>query len=117
MRQKPHPLFITKSKKEHMIKHIVLWTFKSSADSRQKQENLLIAKEKLEAMGGKIPGLQKIEVGISFQSNNGAWDLALYSEFESKEALQEYQVHPEHLKCVGFLRNVRDQRAVVDYEQ
>jgi hypothetical protein len=99
-----------------MIKHIVLWTIKQSADGRGKQENLILAKERLEAMAGKIPGMTRLEIGSNFQTREGAWDLALYSEFETKEALDGYQTHPEHLKVIEFLRTVRDQRAVVDYE-
>jgi hypothetical protein len=98
-----------------MVKHIVLWTFRETAAGRDKQENLQRAKEKLEAMAGKIPGMTRLEVGINVQTREGAWDLALYSEFETKEALEGYQSHPEHLKVIEYLRTVRDQRAVVDY--
>jgi hypothetical protein len=99
-----------------MIKHIVLWTFKEQAEGRSKQENLILARQKLDAMNGKIPGMMRLEVGINFQTREGAWDLALYSEFESRRALEGYQSHPEHLKVIEFLRTVRDQRAVADYE-
>lgn len=99
-----------------MIKHIVLWTFKEQAGGQSKQENLRAAKEKLEAMSGKIPGMTHLEVGLSYQTREGAWDLALYSEFESKAALEGYQSHPEHRKVIDYLRTVRDQRAVADYE-
>lgn len=99
-----------------MVKHIVLWTFKETAEGRSKQENLVLAKQKLEAMAGKVPGMTHLEVGINFQAREGAWDLALYSEFESRAALEGYQTHPEHLKVIEYLRTVRDQRAVADYE-
>lgn len=99
-----------------MVKHIVLWTFKEQADGHSKRENLGAAKEQLEAMNGKIPGMTRLEVGINFQAREGAWDLALYSEFESRAALEGYQTHPEHLKVIEYLRTVRDQRAVADYE-
>jgi hypothetical protein len=98
-----------------MIKHIVLWTLKETAEGRSKQENLVLAKQKLEAMAGKIPGLTHLEIGINYNQREGSWDLALYSELESKQALEGYQTHPEHLKVIEYLRTVRDQRAVVDY--
>ncbi|HTY07618.1 MAG TPA: Dabb family protein [Candidatus Edwardsbacteria bacterium] len=100
-----------------MVKHIVLWTFKPQADGRSKQENLAIAKQKLEAMNGKIPGLKHLEVGINYNQRQGAWDLALYSEHGTREDLEVYQNHPEHKKVVEYLGLVRDQRAVVDYEK
>jgi hypothetical protein len=99
-----------------MVKHIVLWTFKETAEGRSKQENIILAKQKLEAMTGKIPGLTHLEIGINYNKREGSWDLALYAELESKEALEGYQTHPEHLRVIEYLRTVRDQRAVVDYE-
>jgi quinol monooxygenase YgiN len=96
-----------------MVKHIVLWTFRG--DRGEKLENLRIAKQLLEGLKGKVPGIVRIEVGINLNPAPEAYDLALYSEFESLEALEGYQAHPEHRAAVDFLRKMRDRRAVVDY--
>jgi len=99
-----------------MIKHIVLWTFMEFAEGCNKTENLLKAKEALEALKEKIPEILSLEVGINFDASPDAFDLALYAEFGNKEGLHIYQNHPEHLKVVQFLRKVRDKRGVADYE-
>ena len=99
-----------------MVKHIVLWTFKESAEGKTKQENLKETKELLEGLKGKIKEVKRLEVGINFNPGPHAYDLALYSEFSSKEALLAYTNHPEHQKIVEHLSRVRDQRIVVDYE-
>ena len=99
-----------------MVKHIVLWSLKESALGRSKDENARIMKEKLEALRGAIPGLLHLEVGIDFGRGTQSDDVALYSEFDSRESLQGYQDHPAHLAAVAFIREVRDRRSVVDYE-
>jgi hypothetical protein len=100
----------------NMIKHIVFWNLKDEALGNEKVKNALLIKEKLEALNGEIAGLLKLEVGIDFAHGDMSGDLALYSEFESKEALDNYQVHPKHVAVQAFVKEVRSGRMVVDYE-
>ena len=99
-----------------MIKHIVLWTFKESALGKTKQGNLKETKALLEGLKGKIKEVKHLDVGINFNPAPHAYDLALYSEFSSKEDLLTYTNHPEHQRVVEHLGRVRAQRIVVDYE-
>ena len=99
-----------------MVKHIVMWRFKDSAEGRDKKANMAKAKAMLEAMRGKVKGLAKLEVGIDFCRAAIAWDMALYSEFESREALSGYQDHPVHVAVKEFIGPVVSDRAIVDYE-
>jgi hypothetical protein len=99
-----------------MVKHIVVWKLKDFAESHDKYQNASIVKELLESMRGKIPGLRHIEVGINFTKEENAGDVVLYSELESREALDVYQNHPVHIAVKDFIKNVRSERRVVDYE-
>ena len=99
-----------------MIKHIVLWRLKDFAGGATKQENALKVKAMLEEMQGKIPGMLKLEVGLDFERSESAADIALYTEFVSREALDAYQLHPLHAKVKDFLPLVRTERRVIDYE-
>ena len=99
-----------------MIKHIILWRLKDFAEGSTKQENALKVKAMLEDMRGKIPGLLKLEVGLNFESGDTASDISLYTEFESREALDAYQIHPVHRKVKEFIPLVRTRRRVVDCE-
>ena len=99
-----------------MVKHIVLWRLKDSALGNTKAENARLIKQKLESLRGVVPGLLKAEVGIDFGKSDQSYDVALYCEFESKEALRGYQEHPAHRAAVSFIREVREERCVVDYE-
>jgi hypothetical protein len=99
-----------------MIKHIVMWQLKEAAHGNPKATNARIIKEKLEALNGRIPGLLKLEVGIDFAPGSSSADLLLYSEFTTKEDLNNYQSHPEHLAAATFIREAYSERRVVDYE-
>lgn len=99
-----------------MIKHIVMWKLLEEAEGNSKQENAHLAKMQLEALNGRVPGLIKLEVGVDFSCSESSFDLILYSEFEDRAALQRYQQHPEHKAVFPFMKAIRSERAVVDYE-
>ena len=99
-----------------MIRHIVFWRLNESAYGNDKQTNAHILKEKLLAMNGKVNGLLKVEVGFDFSNEKDSCDMVLYSEFENKETLHQYQTHPDHEAIKKWLSEVRYERRVVDYE-
>jgi hypothetical protein len=99
-----------------MIKHIVFWRLNESAYGNDKHMNARILKEKLLAMKGKVNGLLKIEVGFDFSNEKDSCDVVLYTEFRNKEALHQYQIHPDHEAIKKWLSEVRYERRVVDYE-
>jgi len=99
-----------------MIKHILFLRFNESAYGNDKHTNVKIFEEKLFAIQKKVKGLIKIEVGSDFSNEKDSSDVVLYSEFESKEALHEYQIHPDHEELKKWLSEVRYERRVVDYE-
>ena len=59
--------------------------------------------------------LKSMEVGINFTEADRAFDLSLYSTFETKEDLSTYATHPEHLKVVELIKSVTTESKVVDY--
>ena len=99
-----------------MIKHIVFWRLNETAYRNDKKDNAQILKEKLLAMQGKVDGLLKVEVGFDFASEKDSCDVVLYSEFTSKEALHQYQIHPDHEEIKKWISEVRYERRVVNYE-
>ena len=99
-----------------MVKHIVFWNLKDTALGRSRDENARMMKEKLEGLKGIVPGLLHAEVGIDFGRGDQSYDIALYCEFDTRESLLGYQGHPAHIEVVSFIREVREQRCVVDYE-
>ena len=97
-----------------MIKHIVMWRLEEVAEGSTRDENAIRIKEGLEFLPNVIDGIIKLEVGRNFNPNG--FDLVLYSEFVSEEALKAYDCHPEHLKMREFIRKVITDRVVADYE-
>ncbi len=99
-----------------MIKHIVFWRLKDSVSGRSRMEIATEMQQKFEAMHGVVPGLRALEVGVNFNAGADAAHVALYAEFDSREALDAYQASPEHMAIVPFIREARTERRVVDYE-
>ena len=99
-----------------MVKHIVLWRLKPEAHGRPAADNARAIKEKLEALRGRIPGMLHLEVGIDFSREETSSDVVLVSEFESRAALDAYQIHPAHEAVKGFILEARSERRLVDYE-
>ena len=93
-----------------MVKHIVLYTLAEGVDKEAAVE--LIASQ-LEPLVGKIPGLNWMEINPAYQ---GGMDYALYSEFESREALASYAVHPLHLAAKDQFWDMLDSRVAADYD-
>ena len=92
-----------------MVKHIVLYTFKEGVD---KDASVELVASVLEPLVGKIPGLLHLEVRRAY---NGM-DYALYSEFESREALENYAVHPLHQEAKTHFFHLLDSRVAAEYE-
>ena len=92
-----------------MVKHIVVYKLKEGVD---KAEAVRIARESVEPLVGKIPGLLHMEIRQCF---NGM-DYALYSEFESRELLESYAKHPLHLEAKTHFHHFIDTRMAADYE-
>ena len=91
-----------------MVKHIVLYTLKEGVD---KKDAVALIASVLEPLVGKIPGLLHLEVRQAFSG----MDYALYSEFESREALEAYAVHPLHLEAKDQFFHLLDSRVAADY--
>jgi len=99
-----------------VVKHIVMWTLKDVTPHGPKAEALARMKRLLEALPGKIPLIRHLEVGTDIFLAAPECDIALYTEFASREDLQAYQVHPDHQAVVAFVKEVVAERRVVDYE-
>ena len=92
-----------------MVKHIVMYTLKEDVC---KEEAVKIVASSLEPLVGKIPGLLHMEIRQAYQG----MDYALYSEFESREALAAYAVHPLHLEAKSHFHHFLATRVSADYE-
>lgn len=81
-----------------MIRHMIIWKLKDDAKEGCKAE----IKSALEGLVGVIDGLVSMHILTEpYECSSG--DIAMDSLFESKEALEGYQVHPKHLEIANGL--------------
>lgn len=99
-----------------MVRHIVFWKLQAEANGKSAAENGKKMVELLLALKDKVPGALALEAGVDMNRTPAAWDVALYTQFPDKATLDAYQVHPEHLKVVAFIKSVTCGRSVVDFE-
>jgi quinol monooxygenase YgiN len=94
-----------------MLHHIVLMKFKPGT-SEEDVERLATM---LDALPEKIIEIQTYEFGRDIARSERSYDFALVSGFANMEAMQRYQVHPDHQKVVAHIREICDDIRAVDY--
>ncbi len=99
-----------------MVRHVVMWKFKESAEGCTKLENMEKVREGLFALLPIIPEIKKMEIGFDVKHTDASMDFMLLTEFDNMDDLGVYAVHPDHLKLSGFVREVVETRVVLDCE-
>ena len=99
-----------------MIKHIVFWKLKDHAEGQDRAANALKMKQLLDSCANLVPGMLAFEATLAQEGLEATYDVVLYSEFVSKEALDAYQDHPGHIAIKPFIAAVREARQCMDYE-
>ncbi|WP_324291737.1 Dabb family protein [Cupriavidus sp. D39] len=97
-----------------MIKHIVMWNLRGTTPD-EKADSVRRVRAAFDGLQALIPGLTALEIGVDVSGIDYACDVVLYSEFESREALDSYAIHPEHLRVKRELADLRITRYQVDY--
>ena len=98
-----------------MVKHVILWQLKDELSAADKLKVKAEAKEGLESLMGKIPGLISIHVQTEALESSNA-DMMLDSSFEDEAALKGYSVHPEHVKVADSkVRPYTKNRSCLDF--
>jgi hypothetical protein len=100
-----------------MFVHIVFWKLLDRGENgRTREENARELKRMFEALRGVVPGLRRIDFGSDLLRTPESSDVALYTEFDSREAYETYAVHPAHQEIVAYFKGIRSERRVVDYQ-
>jgi len=99
-----------------MIRHVVMWKFKTEAEGKTKEENMAIVRDRLYALLPVIPELKRMEIGFDLSHTDMSMDLMLLTEFDSVADMKIYAEHPEHLKVSSYVCRVIETRVVLDAE-
>lgn len=96
-----------------MIRHIVLFRFRSDAPDEQ----VRAAGNAILGMRGRIPAARSVSWGPNLAPSAGEWPWVLTVECESMEGVAEYIAHPVHRETVDrYITPIRDGRIAVDVE-
>jgi len=100
-----------------MVKHIILWKLKDELSESEKEAVKKAAKEGLESLVGKVPGLIECKLNIDGRLDSSNADMMLDSTLESPEALKGYAVHPDHVEVANTkIKPFTCVRTCLDYE-
>ena len=98
-----------------MIRHIVAFQL-TADDPDTRKRHVAEMRARLEALVDAVPGVVSIEVHADLGAVASHWPVILVSDFETAEALEQYQVHPRHRAAVDWMNDgIVADRVVVDY--
>lgn len=95
-----------------MLRHVVMIMFKEEYRTIEVTNKL---KKMLLGLADSIDKLNNIEVGINISTKQTSFDVVLTADFNDENGLNDYRVHPEHVKVLEYLNIVMEKAAVVDY--
>lgn len=83
----------------------------------------LVSADEADTFIEKAQSLRAIECVKGFDAVKNAkglpesnFTVSLIIDFDSKEALDSYQIHPVHKEFAGYVATVKTDRACIDYE-
>jgi hypothetical protein len=94
-----------------VIDHLVFLAAREDA-SPEDIEDLISS---IRGLKDTVPSVVDLSVGENFSERSGGYTHGIFVRFESREGLQEYMRHPDHLAVVEKL-DAFTTRIVVDYE-
>ena len=95
-----------------MIRHIVFFKFKPEASEKEKNK---LASD-LKSLEGKIPLINRLEIGFDIGKKQNSCDLALNVDFNTWEDVESYGAHPAHIEVVKFIKDICQNYSKVDYK-
>ncbi len=93
------------------VHHMVWIKFNPSTPPERQQHHL----DGLRSLAGKVPGILALHVGENFTDRANGFTHGLYVLLESREALQTYAVHDEHVAVAAPLKEDAELMAM-DFE-
>lgn len=98
-----------------MIRHIVMWNIKDEITGTEKTLACQKMAEGFLPLKESVPNVIDLQVEINkIESSNR--DFMLVVDFPDEDALKAYQIHPEHVKAAGYVKEVTKDRVCFDYQ-
>jgi len=94
-----------------MLIHIVCWKYSADVDEPDREEH----RRRLKALSGLVPGLARLDVGADVLHLDRSFETGLVAEFDSRESLDAYTVHPDHQAVAAIGRELSEKVVSVDF--
>lgn len=98
-----------------MIRHIVTWKLKAQ-DAAAKAAAVAAIAGVLEPLVAVVPGIHSLHVRPNIAYFDKNWDVLVIGDYESLEALDAYQVHPDHVAAAAVVRAFVTDRSSIDFQ-
>lgn len=92
-----------------MIKHIVAFKLKNPDDAQAMKAILMQLKDATEE-------IRLWEVGINIGPSSQPYEVVIYSEFDSMEALATFRNHPKHAEAKRAIAGLIETSGTIDYD-
>ncbi len=107
------PDFSTSSLDSHVIHHVVLFRFASTASALAVEA----AGAALLGLEGRVPEIRRMAFGVNLADSRSEYSHALLVELADMAAVQRYLDHPAHVEVVKkFVAPIREARLAIDFE-
>lgn len=94
-----------------MLTHIVIWKYRKDITQEERSEHMAL----LRRLPSVIPNIVSFNVGSDILNLPRSYDTGLVAVFPNRAALDEYTVHPEHIKVAEYGKIVSEHVASVDF--
>lgn len=98
-----------------MIQHIVMWKLVEMTDEAR-NDAVSRFRSELSSLVGVIPGFRSISITEDIAEIDSNADVVLVSIHDSRDALEAYRVHPEHVASATWWAQLVARREAVDSE-
>lgn len=95
-----------------MLTHIVIWKYRAEVSEEERTLHV----EMLRRLPSVIPNIESFAVGRDVLHLPRSYDTGLVAVFRDRDALEDYNVHAEHVLVANFGRTVSEHVASVDFE-
>ncbi len=96
-----------------MITHVVFFKFKPETTESDIQK----LTEGFRGLPGAIEEIREFRFGADVIRSERSYDYGLVSSFDDLDAMQRYQVHPQHQKVVAHVKAISASVVAVDFEE
>ena len=96
-----------------MITHVVFFKFRPGTTEAEIEQ----LADGLGSLPGTITEIKEFRFGADVIRSERSYDFGLVSGFDDLDAMQRYQIHPEHQKVVTHAKSISASIVAVDFEE